>query len=152
MRLLQVEHDVKFAYILEVLVQGLDQGMYKLKTGQFVDARSRKSNDEVETGVATVDDFVSLVLKEAALVLSSSKAFPYEFTLKRRPLFHRHVGIILGKSGLALLVDHQQKLDRHFLQPSDPSFKRISLNYLVHDHVNFNALLKMLQMVPYVKN
>ena len=86
-------------------------------------------DDEVQRSVSTVKHFVLSVFKKRALFIVNIKC-PYlafcaretltdEFSFERDLLLDREAIIVFGDACLALLVDHQNKLD-HCLFPCHP--------------------------------
>lgn len=62
---MEVEDQVKLAHIPEVLVEHLDEGLNDFQHDELVLVLV-DDGDEVEAGVALVDDLVVLVLEEIA--------------------------------------------------------------------------------------
>ena len=69
--LVEVEHQVEFAHVVEVLVQDLDEIVYGLQHGQVV-VSNVDADAEVQTGVAAVDDLeVSELHKVSVLCVTN---------------------------------------------------------------------------------
>ena len=62
---MEVEDEVEFAYISEVFIEDFNEGLHKFKDDELVLVLV-DDGDEVEAGVAFVDDFVLLVVEEVA--------------------------------------------------------------------------------------
>lgn len=69
------------------------------------------ANNEEKACISSIDDFVSSVFDERTQRFISRYAFSNELALECGSFLNRHLVIVLGYSGLALLVDHQDKLD-----------------------------------------
>ena len=68
-----------------------------------------ETHDEVETGIAPIDDLVAAVFNERAKRLIARETFSHEFALKSGPFLDCHLVVVLCQSRLALLVHHQQE-------------------------------------------
>ena len=104
--LLEWEYDV-----FEIFVHGFHEVVDELEVGHFVFLVLVDADDEVEGGVASVDDFVAAVFEEAALIFIPGETLPDEFALEGESFLDGEEGEVLGESGLALLVDHEDEVD-----------------------------------------
>jgi hypothetical protein len=64
MSLLDVVHDIQLAHILEVFIHRLHQVVDELQVSHLVLLLQVDAHDEVEGGIAAVDDLIPSVLNE----------------------------------------------------------------------------------------
>lgn len=62
---MEVEDEVKFADVAKIFIQYLYEALHEFKHNQLVFVLI-DNGDEVQTGIALVDDFVLFVVKEIA--------------------------------------------------------------------------------------
>lgn len=66
-----------------------------------------ESHDEVETGVAAVDDFVATILNERAEGLIAAETFSDQFSFECGTFFDGHLVVVFGEASLSLFIDHE---------------------------------------------
>ena len=94
--LFNVEHDIEFANVLEVLVQGLHHVVDELEETELIHVVVHiNANDEVQRRIPPVNYFVLSMLKERTLVLGSGQALPDKFSLQSNALLHRKTIVVL---------------------------------------------------------
>lgn len=109
--LVEVEDDVELADVGELLVQQLDEQVDGLEPEQLV-GREVHAQDEEESGVAAVDEFVVAELDEVGVLGVARHDEAVDLGLQSRLLLvlgRRHVP--LGQPRLALAVLQQEEAD-----------------------------------------
>lgn len=62
---MEVENEIKFANISKILIQYLNKTLHELEDDELVFVLI-DDGDEIQTGIALIDDLVLLVIKEIA--------------------------------------------------------------------------------------
>ena len=89
--------------------------MYKFEEAELVNVIVNINTDnKVQWSISSVYDFVLSMFEEGTLVLTPWQTFSDKFSLESNPFLDWETVIVLGESGLTLLVYHQYELD-HFL-------------------------------------
>lgn len=101
-----------------VLIEDLNKAVDKLKRAELVGLGLVDADDEEKRGVAPVDAGEAVAVKEGALRLAAREAFADDLTLESILLRNSLHGkqrrrVILGQTGLSLLVHHENKTDCH---------------------------------------
>ena len=125
---LNVVHDVQLTHIFEVFVHCLHQIVNELQIRHFVLLLQIYAYNEVETGIAPVDNFVASVLDEGAEGLVSWEALADEFAFEGCPFFDGHFVVVLGESGLALFVDHEKEFNHALIYKFDENINKKNIN------------------------
>ena len=124
MSLLDVVHYIQLAHIFEVFIHRFYQIVDELQIGHFILFLQVYSHNEVKTSIPPVDDFVASVLDEGTKRFVSWETFADKLALKSCPFFDSHFVIVLGESGLALLVDHEEEFNHALIYKFDENINK----------------------------
>jgi hypothetical protein len=108
--LIEIEHDVEFADVAEVLVEGLHEEVDELQVQQFV-VVDVDADGEVESGVPFVDDLEVVELHEVGLLGIPHHDHSMDLCLQLHLLGLLVVHEPLRQPGLALSVLEQDESD-----------------------------------------